>query len=129
MTHQHESSQFDQMVQVLDKHGFDGMACSIEILVNEAMKFERSDMLGIQPYERTNERHGYAIGQNAQPPRRQGPAPSAADPWRRVLSPIVGARRSQRSCLEISRGRDVRPGQFYPQGDRDHQRTVRPGLF
>ncbi len=47
MTHpnesSHESTPFDLMIQVLDQHGFDGMARAIGILVNEAMKIERSE--------------------------------------------------------------------------------------
>jgi transposase-like protein len=66
MTHpnesSHESTPFDLMVQVLDQHGFDGMANAIQILVNEAMKIERSEALGAQPYQRTSERRGYANG-------------------------------------------------------------------
>ena len=38
------------------------MAQAIQIFVNEAMKIERSEVLGAQPYERTSERHGYANG-------------------------------------------------------------------
>jgi putative transposase len=62
MTHQTESNALDQMIQVLDEHGFDGMARAIQILVNEAMKIERSEVLGAEPYERTSERLGYANG-------------------------------------------------------------------
>jgi putative transposase len=66
MTHpneaSHESTPFDLMIQVLDQHGFDGMANAIQILVNEAMKIERSEALGAQPYQRTSERRGYANG-------------------------------------------------------------------
>jgi putative transposase len=57
-----ESNPLDQMIQVLDEYGFDGMARAIEILVNEAMKIERSETLGVQPYEQTSERRGYANG-------------------------------------------------------------------
>ena len=62
MTHSQESTPFDLMIQVLDQHGFEGMARAIEILVNEAMKIERNEALGAQPYERTEERRGYANG-------------------------------------------------------------------
>ena len=62
MTRQDESNPFEQMVQVLDEHGFDGMARALEILVNEAMKIERSETLGAEPYERTDRRRGYADG-------------------------------------------------------------------
>jgi len=57
-----ESTPLDLMIQVLDIHGFEGMANAIQILVNEAMKIERSEVLGAQPYERTSERQGYANG-------------------------------------------------------------------
>lgn len=57
-----ESNLLDQMIQVLDEHGFDGMASAIQILVNEAMKIERSETLRAAPYERTSERRGYANG-------------------------------------------------------------------
>lgn len=62
MTHQTESNPFDQMIQVLDEHGFEGLAHALEILFNEAMKLERSAILGAQPYERTDERRGHANG-------------------------------------------------------------------
>jgi len=62
MTHQTESNRLDQMIQVLDEHGFDGMARAMQILVNEAMKIERSEALGAEPYERTDQRRGYANG-------------------------------------------------------------------
>ena len=59
----HESTPIELMIQVLDQNGFRGMAHVIEILVNEAMKIERAEVLGAQPYERTNERRGYANAQ------------------------------------------------------------------
>lgn len=62
MTHVPESNPLEQMIQVLDEYGFDGLARAIGILVNEAMKIERSEVLGAQPYERTEERRGYANG-------------------------------------------------------------------
>ena len=66
MTHPNEScpesTPLDLMIQVLDEHGFDGMARAIQILVNEAMKIERSEVLRAAPYERTSERRGYANG-------------------------------------------------------------------
>ncbi len=62
MTHQNESTPLDQMIQVLDEHGFDGMARAMQILINEAMKIERNEVLGAEPYQRTQERRGYANG-------------------------------------------------------------------
>jgi len=62
MTHQNDSYPLDQMIQVLDEHGFDGMARAIEILINEAMKIERNEVLAAEPYQRTQQRRGYANG-------------------------------------------------------------------
>ncbi len=62
MTHQPESNPFDKMIQVLDEHGFEGMAQALEILFNEAMKIERSEALRAQPHQRTQQRRGYANG-------------------------------------------------------------------
>jgi transposase-like protein len=62
MTRQVESTPFELMVQVLDEQGFGGMARAVQILVNEAMKIERSEALHAEPYERTSERRGYANG-------------------------------------------------------------------
>ena len=57
-----ESTPLDLMIQVLDIHGFEGMASAIQILVNETMKIERSETLRAAPYERTCERRGHANG-------------------------------------------------------------------
>ena len=66
MTHRNESTTesnpLDLMIQVLEEYGFEGMASAIQILVNEAMKIERSETLRADPYERTDERRGYANG-------------------------------------------------------------------
>ncbi len=62
MTHQPEFNPFEKMIQVLDEHGFEGLAQALEILFNEAMKIERSAVLGAQPYQRTDQRRGYANG-------------------------------------------------------------------
>jgi transposase-like protein len=62
MTHQLQSNELDQVLQLLCDNGFDGMAQAIEILLNEAMKLERAEVLGAGPYERSQERRGYANG-------------------------------------------------------------------
>lgn len=62
MTHQDQSNTFGDLVQMLAQHGFDGMAQAIEILMNEAMKLQRADVLRATPYERTPERRGHANG-------------------------------------------------------------------
>ena len=47
---------------MLAEHGFDGMAQAMQLLLNECMKIERQQALGVGPYERSEERHGQANG-------------------------------------------------------------------
>jgi putative transposase len=56
------SGGFSQILELLVEHGFEGMAQAMQTLLNEAMKLERSQVLGARPYERTLERRGYANG-------------------------------------------------------------------
>jgi len=53
---------FQEILELLVDHGFDGMAQAMQTLLNEAMKLERSQVLGATPYERTAARRGYANG-------------------------------------------------------------------
>lgn len=53
---------FSEILELLIDHGFQGMAQAMQVLVNEAMKLERSQVLGAKLYERTAERRGYANG-------------------------------------------------------------------
>lgn len=62
MTHQKQSSELQQAVQLLSEHGFEGMANAMQILINEAMKLERTEYLRAQPYQRTEDRRSYANG-------------------------------------------------------------------
>lgn len=62
MTHEDQSTCFEEVFQLLSDHGFGGMAEAIEILMNEAMKLERAETLGAMPYQRTESRRGYANG-------------------------------------------------------------------
>ncbi len=52
----------EQVLDLLTEHGFDGMAQAMQVLLNEAMRLERSAVLGARPYERSDERRGYANG-------------------------------------------------------------------
>jgi transposase-like protein len=56
------SNGFQELLELLVEHGFDGMAQAMQTLINEAMKLERSQILGARPYERTPERRGHANG-------------------------------------------------------------------
>jgi transposase-like protein len=53
---------WDDVLELLGEHGFDGLAQAMRLLLNEAMKLERSTVLGARPYERTPRRRGQANG-------------------------------------------------------------------
>jgi transposase-like protein len=50
------------VLKILTENGLDGMASALQILMNEAMKLERSEFLGAAPHERSEERRGHANG-------------------------------------------------------------------
>ena len=58
MTHREDLTPVDRALAVLAEEGFDGMAAAIGVLMNEAMKLERSAFVGAEPHERTPERRG-----------------------------------------------------------------------
>ena len=62
MTHQPHPSVAREVVQLLAEHGFDGMAHTMELLLNECMKIERQHALGVGPYQRSEGRRGQANG-------------------------------------------------------------------
>jgi len=63
MTHHiPDSTTFSQALELLTETGFEGMAGAIQLLMNEAMKIERSQFLEAGPYERSPDRIGYANG-------------------------------------------------------------------
>jgi transposase-like protein len=50
------------VVQALSDEGFDGMAQVMQLLLNECMKIERQQALGVGPYERGEARQGQSNG-------------------------------------------------------------------
>nr|WP_113906327.1 transposase [Aliidiomarina celeris] len=50
------------VLELLIEQGLDGTAKAISILLNEAMRLERERHLGAGPWERSEERQGYANG-------------------------------------------------------------------
>jgi putative transposase len=62
MTHQEHPTAVREAVQLLAEQGFDGMAPIMQLLVNECMKIERRQAIGVAPYERGEARHGQANG-------------------------------------------------------------------
>jgi len=69
MTHQEEVTRWESVLQLLTdsgssepRAGTNGFMTVLSVLLNEAMKVERSAALGAGPYERNLERKGYANG-------------------------------------------------------------------
>jgi putative transposase len=62
MTHHTDPELLNNVLQLLTEQGHDGFAEGLRILVNEAMRVERHQVLQAQPYERTDTRKGYANG-------------------------------------------------------------------
>ena len=62
MTHQLNYNALDEVVEHLIEKGFDSFADVLTILLNESMKVERSHALKAGPYERNEDRKGYANG-------------------------------------------------------------------
>ena len=62
MSDRTEDNPINDVMEILIEHGFGGMDQAMTILVNEAMKIERANALGAQPYERSDGRLGHANG-------------------------------------------------------------------
>lgn len=62
MTRPEECSAIQDVVKLLATDGFDGLGEAIRRIINEAMRLERQNHLGVGPYERSDERRGYANG-------------------------------------------------------------------
>ena len=62
MTHQTQSELLNTVLQLFTREGLEGFAEGIRLLVNEAMRLERADILQAEPYERTEARLGRANG-------------------------------------------------------------------
>ena len=61
-THRNQTDVIDTVLQLLLDHNQDALAHGFQLMVNEAMKAERSYALNAAPYERSEERLGYANG-------------------------------------------------------------------
>ena len=62
MAHQADHNVIETVVQLLCKNGLPHMADAMRLLLNEALRIERSQVLAAAPYERTERRKGYANG-------------------------------------------------------------------
>ena len=62
MTHQMHPTTIDGAIELLSEYGFGGMADAMQLLINECMKIERQEFLGVGPYQRSESRNGRANG-------------------------------------------------------------------
>ena len=62
MAHRSNDSTTEAVMEALNENGFEGFAEGFRILLNEAMKIERAEVLGAEPYERSEQRRGYGNG-------------------------------------------------------------------
>lgn len=62
MTQQKQNTGIESILEIINEYGMDGLEDAISILINEAMKAERSYALNARPWERTDSRAGYANG-------------------------------------------------------------------
>ncbi len=62
MTQQKENTAIRTIFEIINSDGMDGLGEAVSILINEAMKIERSSALNAQPWQRTDSRTGYANG-------------------------------------------------------------------
>lgn len=62
MTQQKEDTAIRTIFEIINSDGMEGLGDAVSILINEAMKVERSSALNAQPWQRTENRMGYANG-------------------------------------------------------------------
>jgi len=62
VTRPDDCSVIQEVVKLLAGDGFDGLGEAVRRIINEAMRLERQNYLGVGPYERSEERRGYANG-------------------------------------------------------------------
>ena len=63
--HDIDATTMTAALELLSKHGFEGLARPLEMLFNEAMGLERAAYLEAGPWERSEDRVGYANGYKA----------------------------------------------------------------
>jgi len=62
MTQRQEDTAISTVLEIINSNGLEGLGEAVSILINEAMKVERSSVLNAQPWERTEARAGYCNG-------------------------------------------------------------------
>lgn len=62
MTRETQGNGIDAAVELIMHSGFDGLSEAFRLLLNEAIRIERSRHIGAEPWERSDERRGHANG-------------------------------------------------------------------
>jgi transposase-like protein len=62
VTRPRDYNAIQEVVELLAHDGFDGLGEAIRRIINEAMRLERQNHLGVDPYERSEHRRGQANG-------------------------------------------------------------------
>jgi len=62
MTQYEEDTTIGTILEIINDNGLEGLGDAVSILINEAMKLERSSVLKAKPWERTATRQGHANG-------------------------------------------------------------------
>jgi len=62
MTQPKENTTIEAVLEIINEAGLEGLGEAVSILINEAMKAERSNVLQAQPWERSSTRQGHANG-------------------------------------------------------------------
>src|SRR5271163_213186 len=130
MTHQNENSQNNTAVQHILDNGLDGIGEAIRLVIDQAMKIERSHALQAQPHERTEKRQGYANGFKGKTvSTRVGDIRFSVPQVRgevELLSQRAGKGPQKRTRPQAGHCRDVCPGRLHPQSRRRARTTLRP---
>lgn len=69
MTYQHDCSVPEEFLEPIIEEGLDALPGLIQTLINTAMRIERQLYIGAAPYERSDQRRGYANGYASGGPR------------------------------------------------------------
>ncbi len=59
MTHGRDDSAISTAMKQVTENGLEGLDAAVSILINEAMRIERSRALDADPWQRTETRKGY----------------------------------------------------------------------
>jgi putative transposase len=57
-----DNNNISAAIELLTTNGLDGLGDAVSILINHAMELQRREHLNASPYERSEERNGYANG-------------------------------------------------------------------